>query len=117
MPCLIAVLAVMFPRFGSILIWVARPNLFMAAFNGRYIWPILGIIFLPFTTLVYVILWSPGVSMGSGVFGLNGWDILWLAVAVLVDITHFGTQTYKNRDFIPTRTPSGNTPYGSPPLY
>ena len=55
--------------------------------------------------------------MGSGVFGLNGWDILWLAVAVLVDITHFGTQTYKNRDFIPTRTPSGNTPYGSPPLY
>ena len=51
----------------------------MAPFNGMWLWPVLGIIFLPFTTLFYVFMWTPGV-------GLVGWDWLWIGLAVFMDI-------------------------------
>ncbi len=64
----------------------------MAPFNGMWLWPVLGIIFLPFTTLFYVFMWTPGI-------GLQGWDWLWIGLAVLMDIaslTGHGA-TYRNR--------------------
>jgi hypothetical protein len=94
MPCLFAMLAAFFPRIGTIILWLARPTMFSAAFNGSWLWPILGIIFLPFTTLMYVVVWTPGV-------GLSNWDGLWLVMAVLVDIAHWSTTTYNNRNRIP----------------
>jgi hypothetical protein len=91
MPCCFAVFAGLFPRFGTILIWIARPILFNAAFKGSWIWPVLGIIFLPFTTLMYVIL-----------FPINGgWDWLWIALAVVIDLGHWATNAYQNRSRIP----------------
>ena len=94
MPCLFALFAGMFPRLGTVFIWLARPNLFSAAFGGSWFWPILGIIFLPFTTLMYVILWSPGI-------GLTTWDWFWLVMAVVIDLGHWAQTTYQNRDRIP----------------
>ena len=47
-----------------------------------WIWPLLGIIFLPLTTLIYVILWRAG--------GLDGFDWFWIALAVLADLTNWG---------------------------
>ena len=101
MPCLFALFAGMFPRLGTLFIWIARPNMFSAAFGGSWFWPILGIIFLPFTTLMYVILWSPGI-------GLTGWDWMWLILAVLIDVGHWAHTGYTNRQAIPgyTSTPS-----------
>ena len=43
----------------------------------------LGLIFLPFTTLMYVLLWVPG----QGVTGTDWW---WVALAALLDIGHWG---------------------------
>ena len=94
MPCLFAFLAVMFPRVADILLWIARPTQFMAPFNGNYLWPILGIIFLPFTTLIYVFVWTPGV-------GIIGWDWLWLGLAVFLDIAHWTQTGWQNRGQIP----------------
>ncbi len=54
-------------------------------------WPILGVIFLPFTTLTYVLLWTPGV-------GLIGLDWLWLTLTVLIDIGGFGSTGSANHD-------------------
>ena len=85
-----AIFAGLFPRLGVLLIWLARPLLFSAAFGGFWLWPILGIIFLPFTTLMYVLLWSPG----AGLVGL-GW--LWLILAFLIDVGGFGGTGYANR--------------------
>lgn len=90
---LFALMAGFFPRLGTLLIWLARPNMFSAAFGGSWLWPVLGIIFLPFTTLMYVILWSPT--------GLTGWDWMWLILAVLLDISHYASTAYGNRDQIP----------------
>ncbi len=63
MPCLFAMFAGFFPRLGTLFIWIARPVMFNAAFGGSWLWPILGIIFLPFTTLMYVILFTPGIGL------------------------------------------------------
>ena len=104
MPCLFAMFAGFFPRLGTLFIWIARPVMFSNAFGGSWLWPILGIIFLPFTTLMYIILWSPGI-------GLTGWDWLWLVLAVVLDVTHWSQMVYNNRKGVPGYTyPPASTP-------
>ena len=93
MPCLFALMAGFVPRLADIFLWLARPVLFNSAFGGSWFWPILGIIFLPFTTLMYVLLWSPG--------GLTGWDWMWLILAVILDVMHYGSTAFSNRNQIP----------------
>jgi hypothetical protein len=80
MGCLLAVMAVLSPRFVIFLYWLARPAAWDAAFGGPIV-PILGIIFLPFTTLMYVLVQTPGV-------GLAGSDWIWVGIALIVDISH-----------------------------
>ncbi len=73
--------------------WLARPVAMDAAF-GTFIIPCLGFLFLPFTTLMYVLLWSPGV-------GITGLDWLWLALAAVLDIASIGSAGYANRNRMP----------------
>ena len=68
MGCLFVMFAGVFPRLALLFVWVARPKMVDAAFD-TWIWPLLGIIFLPFATLMYVVLWRTG--------GLSGWDWFW----------------------------------------
>jgi hypothetical protein len=103
MPCLLALFAAFLPRVADIFIWIARPQMFMNAFNNMVLWPILGIIFLPFTTLFYVVLYTPGV-------GLVGWDWLWIAMAVFCDLAHYGNTFYQNKNSIPGTTSTPSTP-------
>ena len=103
MPCLFAMMAGLFPRFGTLFIWLARPTLFSRAFGGSWFWPILGIIFLPFTTLMYVILWSPGI-------GLTTYDWFWLIMAVIIDVMHWSSTAYSNRTRIPGYTAAPSAP-------
>jgi hypothetical protein len=94
MGCLFAIFAGCFPRLATLLIWLARPSLFNAAFSGSWLWPVLGIIFLPFTTLMYVLVWTPQL-------GVHGWGWFWLALAVLIDLSHWGSMGYTNRNRMP----------------
>jgi hypothetical protein len=54
MGCLFAVFAGLFPRLALFIVWVARPALVATAFS-TWLVPLLGIIFFPFATLMYVI--------------------------------------------------------------
>jgi hypothetical protein len=92
MGCLLAMFAGLFPRLGLFIIWIARPALVDAAF-GTFVLPLLGIIFLPFGTLIYVILYTPGV-------GLTGWEWSWVIFAALFDIAHWGA-SYTQRNQMP----------------
>jgi hypothetical protein len=96
--CLFALLAGMFPRVAFAVYWLARPTMVDAAF-GTFIVPLLGLIFLPFTTLMYVILWTPGV-------GITGWDWLWIGIAFVLDLGHYTYSAYGNRDRLPGGTSS-----------
>ena len=81
MGCVFALFAGIFPRLALLILWIARPARIDAAFD-TWLLPLLGIIFLPFATLIYVLLYTPGV-------GLTGWEWFWVVVAGLFDIAHW----------------------------
>ena len=90
MCCFITALMLFGPRLAILVWWLFNPLRFANAF-GSFIWPILGTIFLPWTTLMYLIVWSP-------VGGIYGLDWLWLGLGVLFDIMTYGGGGYGNRD-------------------
>ena len=91
MPCLLALLAAFFPRLALLIVWLARPALITVAFGTSILWPILGIIFLPFTTLIYVLVYQAG-------HGVVGWGWLWVGLAFLLDLGHWsGAYTQRRR--------------------
>ena len=92
MGCLFVLLGGAFPRLALLIVWIARPVLVAAAFN-TFLLPLLGIIFLPFATLIYVLVYTPGV-------GLTGFDWIWVILAVLLDIGGWSA-SYTQRDRIP----------------
>ena len=96
MGCLFALMAGLFPRLALFIVWVARPARVDAAFDG-FLLPLLGIIFLPFATLMYVLLYTPGR-------GLTGGDWFWIAIAALLDIGHWGAGTTQRNQLPGRRT-------------
>ena len=78
MGCLVVLIALFSPRLALALTWIFTPWVDRAF--GPIIWPILGIIFLPLTTLLYVILWNTG---GRGV---TGWEWIVVILALFGDV-------------------------------
>jgi len=89
MPCLLALLAVAFPRVAIVLLW-----LFTSFFTGLYhgvIIPILGFIFLPLTLIVYTyILRAYGGHLGTT-------QLVCLFIAVILDLGLLGGGTFGRR--------------------
>lgn len=79
--CLLAMLAGVAPRLVLILMWIVGDRI-NAAFDTVII-PILGIIFAPYTTIFYVLVWNP-------VTGVSGWDWVWIGLGVVLDLMHWG---------------------------
>jgi hypothetical protein len=98
-----------FSRLFLLFAWIARPVAFDAAF-GSWIWPCLGFLILPFTTLMYLILVSNGVSRT-----IQGIDWLWLILAVIVDLSSMAAAGAANRDKIPQGYPGSVPPQAPPP--
>jgi hypothetical protein len=68
--CLFAVLLAGAPRLAFVLWWV------QATFSN-FIWPLVGVLLVPWTTIMYVIVYPAGI---------NGFDWLWLGLALAIDI-------------------------------
>ena len=90
MCCLFTTLLLLGPRAATLVWWLINPVRFDLAFKG-WIWPLLGLIFLPWTTLMYLIVWSP-------LTGIYGFDWVWLGLAVVADLASYGGGAYGNRD-------------------
>jgi hypothetical protein len=94
MGCLLALLSAFAPRLVFLIIWIARPAYIDAVFD-TFILPLLGLIFLPFATLMWVLLDAPPA-------GVDGFDWVWIGVAVLLDLSHYAT-AYSQREQMPGR--------------
>lgn len=85
--CLFALLAASFPRMALLFIWVFTP-LVDRAF-ATFVGPLLGLAFLPFTTIMYVL-----------AFPVIGWGWFWVVLGLILDIGIYAGGAYRNRSQI-----------------
>jgi hypothetical protein len=98
MGCLLVLLAAFAPRLIVVFAWIARPAYFDAVFD-TWIFPLLGLIFLPFTTLMWLLVGAPPA-------GVHGLEWLWIVLAVLLDLSHYGN-TWEQRGTVESGLGSG----------
>jgi hypothetical protein len=70
--------------------WIADPDRVTQALGTDFLVPCLGWLFLPFTTLIYIILAPVG--------GPQAFDWVWLGLGVLIDLSMYGGGAYGNRE-------------------
>ncbi len=87
--CLLAMGAAFAPRLVLAFMWIVGDRV-NAAFD-TFIVPLLGLIFLPYTTIMYVLAWSPGL-------GVAGWDWMWVFLGVVLDIMKWGQIVNKRKE-------------------
>jgi hypothetical protein len=88
MCCFFTILVFLGPRIAAPIWWLVQPARWSAAFNNNILWPILGIIFVPWTTIMYVLV-APG--------GVTGFDWLWLGLGLLADIAWWAGGGFRKR--------------------
>ncbi len=91
MCCFFTSLVLFGPRLAILVWWLLQPMRWSAAFEG-FIWPLLGFLFLPWTTIMYVLVFGGGIT---------GFDWIWLGLGLLADIGSYVGGGYGNRDRIP----------------
>lgn len=84
MCCFFTTLVIFGPRIAILIWWLVQPLRWQKAFevfNLPFLWGLLGFLFVPWTTLMYVII-APG--------GVVGFDWIWLGLGLLADIASYG---------------------------
>lgn len=76
------------PRVAIVLWWAVATNRWELAFD-TFLVPALGFIFLPWTTLMFVLVAPLGNIAGS--------DWVWLGIALLIDLVSHGSGGYQGR--------------------
>jgi hypothetical protein len=77
------------PRVVLVIMWIVGPRV-NAAFD-TFIVPLLGLIFLPYTTIMYVLVWN-------SVTGVSGWDWVWVLMGVALDIMKWSQIANKRKE-------------------
>jgi hypothetical protein len=89
----------LFARLALLVVWIVTP-LVNRAFHGGWLLPLLGILFLPITTLAYVLVYDISGSV-------TGWGWLWVVLALLLDLGTHSSGAYTNRHRLPGYKASG----------
>jgi hypothetical protein len=89
--CLFLTLLFLGPRAAILLWWLIEPLRWSAVFD-TFLLPFLGFMFLPWTTLMYVVV---------GIGGITGWDWLWIGLAVFADIASYAGGAVGGRGRVP----------------
>lgn len=76
------------PRFAFVLVWIFGDRV-QAAFS-TWVWPLLGLLFVPWTTLAYVLVWGP-------VHGVSGAGWLLVGFGVLLDVMTYSGRFARDR--------------------
>jgi hypothetical protein len=81
--CLLAFSIAVAPRLVLILAWIFSDR-WQAVWQNDWVMPLLGIIFLPFTTVMYMLAWQPAVAGGANI---EGWDWMWILLGLILDLS------------------------------
>jgi len=87
MCCVLTVMMLLGPRAAILFWWLLNPVRFNLAFSS-WILALLGAVFLPWTMIMYLIIF-PG--------GIIGLDWLWLGLGVLADVMWYAGGGFRRR--------------------
>ena len=101
MCCVVTALILIGPRIAIVIWWLINSPRFREAFTTAvwplyrtspfWIWPVLGTLFVPYTTLAYLLVFPGGIA---------GLDWLWLAIGLFIDLSSHLGGGYRHRDRI-----------------
>ncbi len=77
--CLLAFSIAVAPRVVLVLAWIFSDR-WPIVWQGDWVVPLLGILFLPFTTIMYMLTWTY-----TG--GIEGWDWMWILLGLMLDLS------------------------------
>lgn len=89
--CLFGLLAGFLPRIALGFVWIFTDYV-SRAFEG-FLLPFLGLIFLPYTTLFYVLAYHPAT-------GLSTWGIFFVVFGFILDVMTYSGNAYRHRQTI-----------------
>ena len=88
MCCFLVLFAALGPRFAVIAMWLFGSRVDLAF--GSWVWPLLGVLFAPWTTLMYLLAWSP-------VGGVTGAEWIWVGLGVALDVATYVSKPAQSR--------------------
>ena len=89
MCCFVMVLGLLGPRFAFLYAWLFTDRVSLA-FSGGVVWPLLGLLFLPWTALVYVLAYAPVIGVST-----LGW--VFVGLGFLVDLATWSSRSAQRR--------------------
>lgn len=89
--CLVVLLGAAFPRVALVLMWIFGNRVDIAFDNWAL--PLLGIIFLPYTTFFYVLAYAPIVGVGG-----IGW--LFVIFGFFLDLSSYFGGRYSSSQYV-----------------
>lgn len=92
MCCMLTVLVFFGPRLAILMWWLIQPVRFDQAFDDRWLLTLLVWFFLPWTVLMYLIVF-PG--------GITGFDWVIIILGLLADIASYSGGFWGNRNQVP----------------
>jgi hypothetical protein len=76
------------PRFAFLLVWIFGDRVDNAF--STWVWPLLGLLFFPWTTLFYVLAWGP-------LYGVSGAGWVLVAFGVVLDLLTYSSRAAQSR--------------------
>ena len=89
--CLVLLTLLLGPRAGIVFWWIVNPDRWDRAFD-TWVWPFLGFLIFPWTTLMFVAVAPTGDPKDL--------DWLWLGLAFIGDVMSYSGGAYSKRDRI-----------------
>jgi hypothetical protein len=88
MCCFFTVLVFLGPRAGILLWYLINPSIWARAFPQSWLVPLAGSILVPWTTMMYVLLFQGGIT---------GFEWVWIGLALFVDIAWWAGGGFRKR--------------------
>ena len=88
MCCLVLTAGLIGPRIALLVWWIFGDRVELAF--DTWIWPLLGLLLLPWTTLAYLIVWSP-------IVGVDGVEWIVVAIGFAADVVTYSSRAAASR--------------------